>query len=167
MLMNTFMHILSCFTCVTCVPWDLIVTDMFMNDIVSYKTMIKHIAFESTCVTKYLDVHSGLKRQHLESIFLIFEAILTQFLSSQHLVCDRAGPMLHSTELRNWINEHRIVQSEWFSNTKSILLILSTLWGRCGPLWDGPRAVSSPWAVFVWLCCIFPWRPTRHTGSSG
>ncbi len=81
MLMNTFMHILSCFTCVTCVPWDLIVTDIFMNDIVSYKTMIKHIAFESTCVTKYLDVHSGLKTGLTES----------PFLSLHHLVYDSVG----------------------------------------------------------------------------
>ncbi len=38
------------------------------------KNYDKPIAFEPTCVMKYLDVHSGLKTRHSESFFLIFEA---------------------------------------------------------------------------------------------
>ncbi len=69
MYMSTFMHFLFCLTCVL---WDYIITDIFMNDTVSLKTMTKLFAFEPTCVTKYLDVHSGLKTWHSESICSYF-----------------------------------------------------------------------------------------------
>ncbi len=83
--------------------------------------------------TKYWDVHSGLKTRHSESVFLTFEAIPTLFLSSQDHIYDSVGlyrcrmgfKMLRwdATELRNWINKHQTVESEWFSGTKSISLI--------------------------------------------
>ncbi len=71
--------------CVTCVLWDLIITDKLMNDAVSWKTVIRHIAFEPTRVTVYLHVHFGLKTQHSELVYFMFEASLTPFLSSPRL----------------------------------------------------------------------------------
>ncbi len=46
---NTFMHFLFCFICVTCVIWVFIITDILMNDTVSWKTVIKFFASDPTC----------------------------------------------------------------------------------------------------------------------
>ncbi len=93
-----------------------------------------------TCVIKYLDVH--LFFSFLKPSKLCFSHHNTSFMKMS--VCTGAALALW----KNWINECRNVKNEWFSNAKSIWLILSTPWGRCGPPWDCSRAMSGPWAVF-------------------
>ncbi len=114
-----------------CVLWDLIITDVFMND-----TFMKNYDQTYCLWTDMCQKIFGLKTWHSDSIFLIFKAILTLFLSSQHLVYDSVG--LHRCRDSLWCyilqnsetgkNECWIVKSEWLSNTKSffIFFILST-----------------------------------------
>ncbi len=71
MYMNTFMHFFLLLYLYNLCPMT--VTDIFMNDTV-IKNSDRTYCLEPTCVTEYLDVHSGLKMWHSESIFLIFEA---------------------------------------------------------------------------------------------
>ncbi len=93
MYMNTFMCFPCCFTCVTCVTWDLIIT-------VSWKT------FCLWTVCQEIFRRPLWVKNYIQNQFFVFEAILTLFLSSQHLVYDSVG---------------RIVKSKWFTNAKSVL----------------------------------------------
>ncbi len=148
MYMNTLMHFLF-YICSLC-P---------MRLTYNWQIYVWHCVIK----VKHLDVHSGLKMQHSESLFLTFEAVLTPFLSTQHLVHDGVGlyrwhegsEMERSTKLGKWINERWIVKSQSFSHAKSISLFCPPCEDFAGHIWP-PGRISLLWDL--WRSVIF--RPT-------